>query len=209
MAGPIDEQLIALGTRRMNADTEPAELVLPAQSEERLGWIAAWLTQPPQVWAEWGLHHFIDGGFRALFRGPPGTGKTMAAIALAQGTGRALFHVDLGAIMSNYVGETEKTLQRIFEAAEKDGAILLFNEADALFGKRGEVGDSHDRYANLKVADLLRRIEPYEGLAILATNRTGNIDDALGRIDVIVDFPMPDEAARKELWRKLLGAVKL
>jgi SpoVK/Ycf46/Vps4 family AAA+-type ATPase len=211
MATLTDEhQLIALGTRRISTDTDPEELVLPAESERRLGWIADWLSQPPFVFREWGVHRYVDGGFRALFRGPAGTGKTMAAIALGKATERQLLRVDLGAVLSEYIGETEKNLQRIFEIADEDNAILLFDEAQALFGKRSEIKDAHDRYANIEVSTLLRRIEPYEGLAILATNLSAHIDeDAVSRIDVIVDFPLPDEAAREAIWRKLLDSVKL
>jgi len=201
---------IALGVRRINTDTDPDELVLPAESERRLGWIADWLTQPPLIFREWGLHHYVDGGFRALFRGPAGTGKTMAAIAMAQSTERQLLRVDLGAVLSKYVGETEKKLQRIFEIASEEGAILLFDEADALFGKRSEVKDAHDRYANSDISTLLRRIEPFEGLAIVTTNLSADIDeDTVSRIDVMVEFPRPGEAARGAMWRKLLDSVKL
>jgi len=201
---------IALGIRRISTDTDPDELVLAAESERRLGWIADWLTQPPFVFREWGLHHYVDGGFRALFRGPAGTGKTMAAIAMARSTERQLLRVDLGAVLSNYIGETEKSLQRIFEIANEQNAILLFDEADALFGKRGEVKDAHDRYANSDISTLLRRIEPFEGLAIVTSNLSADIDgDAISRLDVIVEFPKPDEAAREAIWRKLLDAVKL
>lgn len=205
-----DPQLAALGVRRISTDTDPDELVLPEESARRIGWIADWLTQPPLIFREWGLHRYVDGGFRALFRGPSGTGKTMAAIALARSTERDLFRVDLSAVLSKYIGETEKNLQRLFETANDAGAILLFDEADALFGKRSEVQGTHDRYVNIEVAYLLRKIEEFEGLAILTTNLASKIDeDALGRIDVIVDFPMPDEAAREAIWRKLLNSVKL
>lgn len=205
-----DPQLAALGVRRISTDTDPDELVLPEESARRIGWIADWLTQPPLIFREWGLHRYVDGGFRALFRGPSGTGKTMAAIALARSTERDLFRVDLSAVLSQYIGETEKNLQRLFETANDAGAILLFDEADALFGKRSEVQGTHDRYVNIEVAYLLRKIEEFEGLAILTANLASRIDeDALGRIDVIVDFPMPDEAAREAIWRKLLNSVKL
>jgi len=205
-----DPQLAALGARRISTDTNPDELVLPEESGRGLGRIADWLSQPPFVFREWGLHRYVDGGFRALFRGPSGTGKTMAAIALGKSTERPLLRVDPGAVVSKYIGETEKNLRRLFDAATGEGAILLFDEADALFGKRSEVSDAHDRYANIEVSDLLRRIEPFEGLAILTTNLSADLDeDALSRIDVIIDFPRPDEAAREGIWRKLLNSVKL
>jgi SpoVK/Ycf46/Vps4 family AAA+-type ATPase len=211
MAALTDEhQLIALGARRISTDTDPDELVLPAESAKRLGWVANWLTQPPLIFREWGLHRYVDGGLRALFRGPAGTGKTMAAIALGRSTERPLLRIDLDAVVSNYIGETEKNLQRIFEIADAEGAILLFDEADSLFGKRGKVRDAHDRYSNVEISTLLRRIEPFEGLAIVTTNAATEIDEhAVSRIDIIVEFPRPDEAAREALWRKLLGSVKL
>jgi SpoVK/Ycf46/Vps4 family AAA+-type ATPase len=201
---------VAPGARRINTDTDPEELVLPAESTRRLGWIADWLVQPPPVLAEWGLRRYFDGGFRALFRGRAGTGKTMAATALGRSTERPVFHVDLSAVVSKYIGETEKNLRQIFAAAGEENAILLFDEADALLGKRSEVRDAHDRYANVEIGYLLRWLEPFEGLAILTSNAAAHIgDDILSRIDVIVEFPMPDEAAREELWRKILGNLKL
>jgi SpoVK/Ycf46/Vps4 family AAA+-type ATPase len=207
---PEDHQLAALGARRIDTDTDPDELVLPEESGRRLGCIANWLAQPPFIFREWGLNRYVDGGFRVLFRGPSGTGKTMAAVALARSTGKELFHVDLGSLVSNYIGETEKNLRLLFKAADEGGAILLFDEADALFGKRSQVKDSHDRYANVEIGRLLRRIEPFEGLAIVTTNAGAEVDpDVLTRIDAVVEFPRPDEAAREAIWSKLLHAVKL
>ncbi len=205
-----DEQLAALGARQIAADTEPDDLVLPEESGRKLGWIANWLAQPPYIFRDWGLSRYVEGGLRALFRGPSGTGKTMAAVALAKSTGRTLFSIDLGAVEPKHIAETEKKLRDIFNAARKASAILLFDEADALFGKRSEVKDSHDRHANIEIDYLLRRIEPFEGLAIVTSNATAAIDEeVLGRIDVMVEFPRPDEAARQALWTKLLGSVKL
>ena len=206
-----DEQTLALlGARRIATDTDLNELVLPKASRERLGWIEGWLSQPPFIFREWGLSRQIDGGFRALFRGPSGTGKTMAAIGIGRSTVRPLFTVDLGAVESRHVAETEKKLRQLFDAANEARAILLFDEADALSGKRGEVGDANDRYANLGVNYLLRRLEPFEGLAIVTSNRDFALDDdSVSRIDVMVDFPRPDEAAREAIWKQLLGTVKL
>ena len=205
-----EQQLAALGARRIAADTDPDELVLPEESGQRLGWIAGWLSQPPFIFREWGLSRHVDGGLRALFRGPSGTGKTMAAVALARSTGRPLFSIDLGAVEPKYIAETEKKLAQLFDAANETGAILLFDEADALLGKRSEVKDAHDRYANVEIGYVLRRIEPFEGLAILTSNAPAGIDEeALDRIDVLVEFPLPDAAMREALWGKLLGSVKL
>ena len=206
-----DEQTLALlGARRIATDTDLNELVLPQGSRHRLGWIEGWLSQPPFLFREWGLSRQIDGGFRVLFRGPSGTGKTMAAIGLGRSTARPLFSIDLGAVEARNVAEMERKLRQLFEAANEARAILLFDEADALHGKRGDVSDAHDRHANIDFSYLLRRIEPFEGLAILTTNRSSDLDeDAVSRIDVVVDFPRPDEAAREAIWRQLLGTVKL
>jgi SpoVK/Ycf46/Vps4 family AAA+-type ATPase len=206
-----DEQKLAvLGARRIATDTDPDELVLPEDSGRKLGWIANWLAQPPSIFREWGLSRHVDGGLRALFRGPSGTGKTMAAVALAKSTERSLFSIDLGSVAPENIAETEKKLRQLFDAANESGAILLFDEADALLGRRSEVKDSHDRHANIEIAYLLRRIERFEGLAIVTSNAAARIDEAvLGRIDVMVEFPRPDEGAREALWGKLLASVKL
>lgn len=205
-----DEQLAALGARQIAIDTHPDELVLPEEAGRKLGWIANWLAQPPRIFREWGLSSQIDGGLRALFAGPSGTGKTMAAVALAKSTERTLFSIDLGAVEPKYVAETERKLRQLFDAASEANAILMFDEADALFGKRGEVKDSHDRYASIEISYLLRRIEPYDGLAIVSTNSLAGIDqNILGRIDVVVEFPIPDAEAREAMWRKLLARLKL
>lgn len=205
-----EEQLAALGARRIAADTDPDDLVLPEESGRKLGWIANWLAQPPFIFRDWGLSRHVDGGLRALFRGASGTGKTMAAVALARSTGRTLFSIDLGAVEPKNVAETERKLRTLFDAASEANAILLFDEADALFGRRSEIRDSHDRHANIEISYLLRRIEPFEGLAIVTSNAATGIDEeALGRIDVVVEFPRPDETAREALWTKLLASVKL
>ena len=205
-----EQQLISVGAKRITTDTDPEELVLTQEAEQRLGWIADWLNQAPRLAGESGLKRYIDGGFRALFRGSSGTGKTMAAVALARATERDLYRIDLGAVVGKYVAETERLFREFFERARRDGAILLFDEADALLGKRTEVKDAHDRYANIEISHLLRRIEPFEGLAILTSNHTGDLEhDAISRIDVLVDFPMPDDAARELLWGKVLAAVQV
>jgi SpoVK/Ycf46/Vps4 family AAA+-type ATPase len=142
----------------------------------------------------------------ALFAGDSGTGKTMSAEVVANGLGLDLYVIDLSTVVDKYIGETEKNLERIFRAAAGTNAVLLFDEADAVFGKRSEVKDAHDRYANVESAYLLQRMETFDGLAILATNLRANIDDAFTRrLDVIVDFPMPDAAHRTRLWDRSLG----
>ncbi|MGE5064450.1 MAG: ATP-binding protein [Myxococcales bacterium] len=207
----MDEVLMTeIGARPVVTDTDPEEMVLPEEAERRLGWIADWLNRSPHLAGEWGLGRYIDGGFRVLFRGPSGAGKSMAAVALARGSGHPLLRIDLGPIVSRYSGETERNLKAILDDAKEQGAILLFDEADALFAGRTEVGDSHDRYADIEIAYLLRRLEAFDGLAIVATNDARELDhDVVSRVDVIVDFPMPAEAAREQLWGKILGAVKM
>jgi SpoVK/Ycf46/Vps4 family AAA+-type ATPase len=151
---------------------------------------------------------FARSGISALFSGVSGTGKTLAAEVLASELRLDLYHIDLSAIVSKYIGETEKNLRRVFDAAEEGGAILLFDEADALFGKRSEVKDSHDRYANIEVSYLLQRMEAYRGLAVLTTNMKNALDAAfLRRIRFIVQFPFPDAAQRDKIWRRIFPAT--
>jgi ATPase family associated with various cellular activities (AAA) len=157
------------------------------------------------VYEDWGFGSRSNRGFgiSALFAGESGTGKTMAAEVIAAELGLDLYRIELSAVVSKYIGETEKNLRRVFDAAETGGAVLLFDEADALFGRRSEVKDSHDRYANLEVAYLLQRMENYRGLAILTTNLRSNVDRAfLRRLRFVVQFPFPDLALRTEIWRK-------
>src|SRR5690606_38905988 len=144
-------------------------------------------------------------GIAALFHGPSGTGKTLAAEVIARRLGLDLVRVDLSGVVSKYIGETEKNLRRIFDAADRGGCVLLFDEADALFGKRSEVRDSHDRYANIEVSYLLQRIEAFRGLAILTTNLRQGLDTALlRRLRFVVAFPFPDTAERRRIWERAL-----
>jgi SpoVK/Ycf46/Vps4 family AAA+-type ATPase len=141
-------------------------------------------------------------GLKALFAGASGTGKTMTAGVMARELGLDLYKIDLSAVVSKYIGETEKNLDRIFRAANCSNAILFFDEADALFGKRSETKDAHDRYANIEVAYLLQKVEDYEGVVILASNLSKNIDEAFSRrMHYVVEFPLPDESHRERLWR--------
>src|SRR4029077_10415118 len=179
-------------------------LVLPDGQRHILRDIAAHLRPRAKVYEAWGCGRAGARGLgiSALFAGVSGTGKTMAAEVLANELNLDLYRIDLSALVSKYIGETEKNLRRVFDAAEEGGAILLFDEADALFGKRSEVNDSHDRYANLEVSYLLMRMEAYRGLAILTTNQKKALDSGfLRRIRFIVHFPFPDLAAREEIWR--------
>jgi hypothetical protein len=189
---------------------EPAarwdDLVLPAPQVGLLRQLAMHVRQRATVFDTWGFgaKSSRGKGITALFSGASGTGKTMAAEVLAGELQLDLYRVDVSAVVSKYIGETEKNLRRVFEAAEQDGAVLLFDEADALFGKRSEVKDSHDRYSNIEVSYLLQRMEEYRGLAILTTNMKNALDTAfLRRIRFIVQFPFPDVAQRAEIWRRI------
>jgi SpoVK/Ycf46/Vps4 family AAA+-type ATPase len=148
------------------------------------------------------LRPFADGpGLTMLFSGPPGTGKTMAAQVLAREWGLNLYRVDLSHTVSKYIGETEKNLGALFDEARASGAVLFFDEADALFGKRSEVKDAHDRYANLEIGYLLQRMEEYDGVNVLASNRARDLDEPfVRRFHLVIDFPMPDEAHRLKIW---------
>jgi hypothetical protein len=190
--------------RRIVPKADWDSLVLPEPQMRILRQISAHLRQRVTVHERWGFAaKYSRGlGLTALFSGASGTGKTMAAEVLAQTLELDLFQIDLAGLVSKYIGETEKNLKRVFDAAENSGAILLFDEADALFGKRSEVKDSHDRYANLEVSYLLQRMEAYRGLAILTTNMRHAIDAAfLRRIRFIIEFPFPDAAHRARIWR--------
>ncbi|MFC5148209.1 ATP-binding protein [Streptomyces aureoversilis] len=181
------------------------DIVLPAQEAQLLRQIAAQVAQRDTVYRNWGFAQRTGRGLgiSALFTGPSGTGKTMAAEVLARHLGLDLFRVDLSAAVSKYIGETEKNLRRLFDAAEPGGTILFFDEADALFGKRSEVKDSHDRYANIEVGYLLQRMESYRGLAILATNQRRALDTAfVRRLRFIVPFDFPGPAERRRMWER-------
>ncbi|MEM8603648.1 MAG: ATP-binding protein [Cyanobacteria bacterium P01_H01_bin.121] len=182
------------------------DLVLPDREIAVLQAMVAHIRQRSTVYDTWGFakKSWRGLGISALFAGPSGTGKTLAAEVLAHALNLDLYRIDLSAVVSKYIGETEKNLRRIFDAAETGSAVLLFDEADALFGKRSEVKDSHDRYANLEVAYLLQRIEAYQGLAILTTNLKDSLDQAfLRRIRFIVQFPFPDVEQRVQIWQRV------
>jgi ATPase family associated with various cellular activities (AAA) len=190
--------------RRVDARAGWDRLVLPPTEIETLRAIAAQLRQRTTVYERWGfaVHGNRGLGISALFHGPSGTGKTLAAEVLATSLRLDLYRIDLSSVVSKYIGETEANLRRVFDAAEESGAILLFDEADALFGKRSEVKDSHDRYANIEVSYLLQRMEEYRGLAVLTTNLKSALDPAfLRRLRFVVQFPFPDAAHRAAIWQ--------
>lgn len=183
------------------------DLVLAPETLVELKTLAGQIGGRALVHGQWGYRALLGRatGVSALFAGPSGVGKTLAAEAIAHALDLDLYLVDMARVTSKYIGETEKNLARLFEAAEGGGAVLFFDEADALFGKRSEVRDSHDRYANAEISYLLQRVERFGGLAILATNLKSHLDAAfLRRLRMIVDFPMPDVAARRALWRRAL-----
>ncbi len=189
--------------------TRPArgwdDLVLDPDRTERLREVVARYRHKRKVFGAWGFSPLPSGGVVGLFSGPSGTGKTLAAEIIGGELSLDLYKVDLAALVSKWVGETEKNLAQVFAAAEASNVLLFFDEADALFGRRSEVSDSHDRYANIEVAYLLQRLERYEGLVLMATNLATNIDPAfLRRIHIHVDFPMPEEAERHRIWERSL-----
>ena len=182
------------------------DLVLPDDVARQLREIAGQVAWRSRVYETWGFGAKLSRGrgISALFAGPSGTGKTLAAEVLAAHLDLDLYRIDLSGVVSKYIGETEKNLRRVFDAAESSGAILFFDEADALFGKRSEVRDSHDRYANIEVSYLLQRMEDYRGLAILATNLKSHLDQAfLRRLRFLVDFPFPDAGQRRSIWSRV------
>ena len=196
--------------RRIDARATWSDLVLPEAQTETLRQIAIHMRQRAVVNLEWGFfERYSRGhGLSALFAGGSGTGKTMAAEIIARELDLDLYQIDLAAMVSKYIGETEKNLRRVFDAAEESGAVLLFDECDALFGKRSEVRDSHDRYANLEVSYLLQRMDSYRGVAILTTNMRHALDSAfLRRIRFIVQFPFPDAASRARIWQGIFPAT--
>jgi AAA+ superfamily predicted ATPase len=179
------------------------DLVLPAATRMQLDDISMWIAHGPRLLNDWGFHRRIGPGWVSLFHGPPGTGKTLSACLIGGRCQREVHRVDLSLVVSKYIGETEKNLARLFSAAEREGWILFFDEADALFGKRTSVSDAHDRYANQEVSYLLQRIEAFDGVVILASNLRHNIDDAfLRRFQSVVQFPLPKAAERLRLWRE-------
>lgn len=186
------------------------ELVLPEPQLATLKQLAAQVRQRMRVYGDWGFG--AQGqrglGISALFFGESGVGKTLACEVLAKELGLDLYRIDLAGVVSKYIGETEKNLRRVFDAAEDAGAVLLFDEADALFGKRSEVKDSHDRYANIEVGYLLQRMENYRGLAVLTTNQRSALDPAfLRRLRFVLQFPFPDQAQRETIWRRVFPAA--
>ena len=185
------------------------DLVLPQEQVAQLRDLCDQARYRHIVYDQWGLARKVASqDLNALFSGPPGTGKTMAAGIIAAELGLDLYKIDLAQVVSKYIGETEKNLQRIFQAAEHANAVLFFDEADTLFGKRTQVKDAHDRYANVEIGYLLQQMEEYDGVALLATNLPANIDEAfLRRLKFSIEFPFPDESARLLIWQDFFPAA--
>ncbi|MFI0607097.1 MAG: ATP-binding protein [Anaerolineae bacterium] len=182
------------------------DIVLPADQLSQLHELSDSVRFQPTVYVDWGFERKMarGKGTSALFTGPSGTGKTMSAEIVANALGLDLYKIELSGVVSKYIGETEKNLERIFEEAQRSNAILFFDEADALFGKRSETNDAHDRYANIEVSYLLQRMEEYEGITVLATNFRSNLDEAfVRRLRFQVDFPFPEEGDRLRIWQKV------
>jgi hypothetical protein len=191
--------------QRLVATVDWNDLVLPAATLSQIREIETWLQHGHRLDADWGLGKYLRPGYRALFHGPPGTGKTLTASLLGKLTGREVFRVDLSMVMSKFIGETEKNLSALFDRAGNKGWILFFDEADALFSKRTQVRDAHDKYANQEVSYLLQRTEIHDGLIILASNLKSNIDDAfLRRFQNVIHFPLPKPAERLRMWERFI-----
>jgi SpoVK/Ycf46/Vps4 family AAA+-type ATPase len=182
------------------------DIILPPDQVQILRELVATVRGRSKVLEEWGLGQKLvsSAGVMVLFAGPPGTGKTMAAEVIAKDLGLDLYKIDLSNMVSKYIGETEKNLEKVFNEAQSSNAILFFDEADAIFGKRSGVKDARDRYANIEVSYLLQRMEVYDGVTILATNLRSNIDEAfLRRLQFAIDIPFPDEKDRLRIWQTL------
>jgi hypothetical protein len=182
------------------------DLVVPDDVAAQLREIRSWVANRERVLGEWGFDRKLSRGkgTATLFAGPPGTGKTMAVEIIARDLGLDLYTIDLSGVVSKWIGETEKNLDRVFQAAEHGNAVLCFDEADALFGKRSEVSDAHDRYANIEISYLLQKLEAYQGLAVLTTNMLENVDEAfIRRLAFKVHFPFPEVAERRAIWERI------
>lgn len=191
--------------QRIDCHFSLADVVLPGDSMDALRFACRRVQNARKVYEEWGMGRLVTygRGVSLLFSGPPGTGKTMAAQAVAKELSMELYRINLPAVVSKYIGETEQNLSEIFESAKGRSVVLFFDEADVLFGKRTEIKDANDKYSNMEAAYLLQRIEEYEGVTIMATNYRRNFDEAFNRrLTSVIDFPFPDAASRKEIWRR-------
>lgn len=192
---------IEFPAKLISTQQEWNDLILPAKTLEQVNEIKTWVAHSHQLMNDWEMSKKLKPGYKSLFYGPPGTGKTLTACLLGKHCNMDVYRVDLSMMISKYIGETEKNLSKVFDMAEHKNWILFFDEADALFGKRTGVSDSHDRYANQEVSYLLQRVEDFNGVVILCTNLKSNIDDAFTRrFQSVIYFPMPAEEQRYKLW---------
>lgn len=211
--GKVSKPKFGLNFPAQRIETELVweNLVLSEATKKQIKDLENWIEHGDTVLYDWGLKGRVKPGYRVLFYGPPGTGKTLAATLLGKYTGKDVYKIDLSMVVSKFIGETEKNLASLFAQAENKDWILFFDEADALFGKRTNVRDAHDKYANQEVSYLLQRVESYNGLVILASNFKNNIDDAfLRRFQSIIYFPLPQKEERLQLWKQTLpGKIKI
>jgi SpoVK/Ycf46/Vps4 family AAA+-type ATPase len=192
---------------RISTELEWKDLVLDHKTLEELSEIKAWVKHGRTLMNDWDMKRWVKPGYKCLFYGPPGTGKTLAASLIGKHLGQEVYRIDLSMIVSKYIGETEKNLSKVFDRAANKDWILFFDEADALFGKRTEVSDSHDRYANQEVSFLLQKLEEHPGLVILSSNFKSNIDEAFTRrFQAMIAFSMPREKERETIWNKAFSA---
>jgi len=197
---------ISFPAKRVATRLQWADLVLAPEVLEEIENIRTWLRCESTITEDWGLGKSIKPGYRSLFYGPPGTGKTLTASLIGESAGLDVYRIDLSMVVSKYIGETEKNLANVFEQAQNKRWILFFDEADALFGKRTQTANAHDRYANQEISYLLQRVEDFPGVVILATNLKANIDEAFARrFQSLVYFPMPDSDERLRLWDVVLA----
>lgn len=203
-ARPLDPQFgPGFPARQLKTGFKWDELVLDPHTHDQLDELKAWLQYGDTLLHTWELGRKLMPGYRCLFHGPPGTGKSLTAALLGQVSGRKVYCIDLSMIISKYIGETEKNLEKVFAQAEEKNWLLFFDEADALFGKRTQVNDSHDRFANQETSYLLQRVEIFPGVVILASNLKSNIDEAFSRrFQAVIHFPMPDKKLRYQLWKQ-------
>lgn len=193
--------------KRITTQLSWDDLVLAPEVLEEIDTITTWMRHAPLLLDTWGLGKSLKPGYRSLFYGPPGTGKTLTATLIGAAAGVDVYRIDLSMVVSKYIGETEKNLAQVFDQAQHKNWILFFDEADALFGKRTQTANAHDRYANQEISYLLQRIEDHPGVVILATNLKANIDEAFARrFQSAVYFPMPDAEQRLQLWQGILGS---
>jgi AAA+ superfamily predicted ATPase len=198
---------LSFPAKPIKTNLEWDDLILDETTLAQIKEILTWIEHGDTLMQKWGMNKRIMPGFRCLFHGPSGTGKTLTAGLIGKLVNKEVYKIDLSMVISKYIGETEKNLAKVFDKAENKGWILFFDEADALFGKRTSISDSHDRYANQEVSYLLQKVEDYNGLVILATNFKSNLDEAFTRrFQSIIHFPMPKSAERLKLWKNAISS---